>query len=136
MSRMMDKTVVLLAVLALFLGLTCSAKEPGKIVIGYSMPEQIDEFQITLTEGLQDEAKELGIELILLDSQNDPAKQASDMEDLIVMGVDLILVAPMDADAIVPSIIKANTANIPVMTMDRGANGGEVLSHSAVDNYG
>jgi ribose transport system substrate-binding protein len=99
------------------------------------MPQQIDEFQINLTEGLQDEAEELGIQLVLVDSQNDPAKQAGDMEDLIAQEVDLILVAPMDADAIVPSVEKANEAGIPVMTIDRGSNGGEILSHSAIDNY-
>lgn len=84
---------------------------------------------------MQDTAEELGIELIVLDSENKVEKQAADMEDLILRGVDMIMVSPWDADAIVPSIEKANEAGIPVMTLDRGANGGEIISHAALDNY-
>lgn len=143
MNRIIAKLRFILGVLVLMAMLASCAKatpeakpeEPEKIIIGYSMPQQIDEFQINLTEGLKDEAKELGIELVLVDSQNSPEKQTADMEDLIAQGVDLILVAPMDADAIVPSVEKANEAGIPVVTIDRGSNGGEILSHSAIDNY-
>lgn len=110
-------------------------QEEKKIVVAYSHPQLIDKFQLDLRDGLVDEAKELGIELLLVDSENKVDKQAADMEDIISQGVDLILVAAMDADAIVPSIEQANAAGIPVMTIDRGANGGEVLSHSALDNY-
>lgn len=106
-----------------------------QIVIGYSMPQLIDKFQTDLKDGLVDEAKDLGVILLLIDSENKPEKQAADMEDLITLKVDLILVAPFDADAIVPSVLKANEAGIPVMTIDRGSNGGEILSHSALDNY-
>ncbi|RLC76656.1 MAG: D-ribose ABC transporter substrate-binding protein, partial [Chloroflexi bacterium] len=49
-------------------------------------------------------------------------------------GVDVLMVNPTDADAIVPSIQKANEAGIPVFTIDRGAAGGEVVSHIASDN--
>jgi ribose transport system substrate-binding protein len=56
------------------------------------------------------------------------------MEDLIAQGVDAILVNPTDGDAIVPSIEAANAAGIPVFTIDRSANGGEVVSHIASDN--
>jgi ribose transport system substrate-binding protein len=48
--------------------------------------------------------------------------------------VDAILVNPTDADAIVPSILAANEAGIPVFTIDRAAAGGEVVSHIASDN--
>lgn len=40
----------------------------------------------------------------------------------------------MDSDAIVPAIEAANNANIPVILMDRGASGGEVLTTVASDN--
>jgi len=48
--------------------------------------------------------------------------------------VSAILVNPTDSDAVVPSIEKANAAGIPVFTVDRGANGGVVVSHIASDN--
>jgi ribose transport system substrate-binding protein len=84
---------------------------------------------------MQDEAEELGIELIIVDSENRVEKQAADIEDLLVRDVDLMFIAPWDADAIIPSIEKVNEADIPVMTLDRGSNGGEILSHAAIDQY-
>ena len=45
-----------------------------------------------------------------------------------------MLVNPTDAAAIVPSIQRANEAGIPVFTIDRAAEGGEVVSHIASDN--
>ena len=68
-------------------------------------------------------ADQAGIELIVVDSQDDPAREATNIEDLIQQGVDAILVNPTDADAVVPSIQKANQANIPVFTIDRGQTG-------------
>ena len=56
------------------------------------------------------------------------------MEDLIQQKVDAILVNPTDSDAVTPSIMKANAAGIPVLTIDRGASGGQVLCHVASDN--
>ncbi|MFQ5859645.1 MAG: substrate-binding domain-containing protein, partial [Anaerolineae bacterium] len=39
-----------------------------------------------------------------------------------------------DADAVVPSVQKANEAGIPVLTVDRSASGGDIVSHIASDN--
>jgi len=129
------------AVLVLVMVAGCAAPTPvatptpEKIVIGWSAPSAIDPFQINLWDGMKATAEELGIELIVLDSENKVEKQAADMEDLILRNVDMIIVSPWDADAIIPSIEKANEAGIPVMTLDRGTNGGEIISHAAIDNY-
>lgn len=44
-----------------------------------------------------------------------------------------IIVDTCDSDAIVPAIESCNEAGIPVFTMDRKANGGEVVSHIGYD---
>ena len=41
---------------------------------------------------------------------------------------------PTDSDAVTAAIESANSANIPVITVDRSANGGKVVSHIASDN--
>jgi ribose transport system substrate-binding protein len=102
--------------------------------LGLSLSTLDNPFFVTLKDGAEEAAGRSGVELIVVDSQNDPAKEATNMEDLIQQGVDAILVNPTDADAVVPSIIKANEAEIPVFTIDRGANGGVVISHIASDN--
>nr|WP_238402360.1 substrate-binding domain-containing protein [Peptoniphilus asaccharolyticus] len=41
---------------------------------------------------------------------------------------------PTDSDAVAAAVMNANQAGIPVITLDRASNGGEVLSHIASDN--
>ncbi len=91
-------------------------------------------FFVTLKEGVEKKAQELGYDLVILDSQNDSAKEMTNTEDLTVRGVDAILLNPTDSDAAANSVRAANRAEIPVVTLDRGANGGNVVSHVASDN--
>ncbi|WP_261817854.1 ribose ABC transporter substrate-binding protein RbsB [Vibrio gallicus] len=91
-------------------------------------------FFVTMKDGAEAKAKELGYNLIVLDSQNDPSKELSNVEDLTVRGVKAILINPTDSDAVSNAIRMANRSNIPVLTLDRGANRGDVVSHIASDN--
>lgn len=91
-------------------------------------------FFVTLKEGAEAKAAEAGVELIVLDSQNDAAKELSNMEDLLTQGVDFVLINPTDSDAVVNAIKAANKAGVPVITLDRGANAGDVVTHVASDN--
>lgn len=91
-------------------------------------------FFVTLKDGAVGEAKKAGINLIVLDSQNDPAKEIANVEDLLSKGVAAILINPTDSDAVGNAIKMANRAKIPVITLDRGANAGTVVSHIASDN--
>ena len=124
---------VLVVLLAAFPLGALHAQDDG-YTIGLSLSTLNNPFFVTLRDGAQAAADKLGVELIVLDSQDDPATEAANMEDLIAQGVDAILVNPTDTDAIVPSILAANEAGIPVFTIDRGASGGEIVSHIASDN--
>ncbi|GAA3700976.1 ribose ABC transporter substrate-binding protein RbsB [Oceanisphaera sediminis] len=91
-------------------------------------------FFVTMKEGAEQKAEELGYELIVLDSQNDPAKELANVEDLSVRGTKVLLINPTDSDAVTNAIRLANRADLPVLTLDRAANRGEVVSHIASDN--
>lgn len=91
-------------------------------------------FFVSLKEGAQAKAKELGDELIVLDSQNDPAKELANVEDITVRGADVLLINPTDSDAVGNAIAIANRKNLPVITLDRNAARGKVISHIASDN--
>ena len=106
----------------------------GKFTMGLSLSTLNNPFFVTLRDGALDTAKKLGIELIVLDAQDNPAKQLNDIEDLIQQRVDLIIINPTDSDAIVSAVESANEAGIPVITVDRAANGGKVVCHIASDN--
>jgi len=105
-----------------------------KFTLGLSVSTLNNPFFVTLVSGAQEAADAAGAELIVLDAQDDSATEAANIDDLIAQGVDAILINPTDSDAIVPSILAANDAGIPVFTVDRSASGGDVVSHIASDN--
>ncbi|MEG0857459.1 MAG: ribose ABC transporter substrate-binding protein RbsB [Terrisporobacter sp.] len=104
-------------------------KKIGLIVSTLNNP-----FFVDLKSGIESEAKKLGYDIVVLDSQNDPAKEVSNMEDISVKDVDVVLLNPVDSDSAIASVMVANNLDLPVITVDRAANGGEVVSHVASDN--
>jgi len=91
-------------------------------------------FFVTLRDGAMKQAKAVGIDLIVLDSQNDSAKEVSNVEDLVSQKVVAILINPTDSDAVGAAIKLANREKLPVITLDRGASSGTVVAHIASDN--
>ncbi|XKH50562.1 ribose ABC transporter substrate-binding protein RbsB [Chryseomicrobium palamuruense] len=102
--------------------------------IGFSVSTLNNPFFVTLTDGAEAKAEELGAEMTVVDAQDNASKQASDVEDLIQQGVDFILINPVDSAAVAAAVESANAAGIPVITLDRSAEGGEVVAHVASDN--
>ena len=76
-------------------------------------------FFVTMKDGAEAKAKELGYDLIVLDSQNDPSKELSNIEDLTIRGVKAILINPTDSDAVSNAIRMANRSKIPDPAMRR-----------------
>ncbi|MDC7217819.1 MAG: ribose ABC transporter substrate-binding protein RbsB [Spirochaetales bacterium] len=128
----MKKFMTLAMALVLTLGLSVSAQAKETLALVVSTLN--NPFFVTLKDGAVKKAKDMGYELIVLDSQNDPAKELANVEDLTVRGVKAILINPTDSDAVVNAIRLANRSKIPVLTLDRGASAGKVASHIASDN--
>lgn len=113
---------------------SAGASAGADITIGFAISSFDNDFFVTLAAGAEDAAAEAGVTLTVSDAGGDAATQASQVEDFITQAVDVILLNPVDSDAIVASVEAANEAGIPVITVDRGATGGEVVSHIASDN--
>lgn len=123
-----------LTALALLLGATVSANALAKDTIALVVSTLNNPFFVSLKEGAQKEADKLGYTLVVLDSQNNPAKELANVQDLTVRGTRVMLINPTDSDAVGNAVKMANQANIPVITLDRVASQGKVVSHVASDN--
>ena len=106
----------------------------NKPKIGMVLSTLNNPFFVNMKDGAEKEAEKLGYDLVVLDSQNDPAKERANVEDLIQLGVIALLINPTDSDAVVKTVEVANKSNIPVITLDRQADGGKITSHIASDN--
>lgn len=120
--------------LALALGFVFSTSAMAQETIALAISTLDNPFFVTLKEGAEKKAQELGYNLIVLDSQNDPAKELANVEDVTVRGAKVLLINPTDSEAVVNAVAIANKKHIPVVTLDRGANKGDVISHIASDN--
>src|SRR5690625_1737905 len=139
-------SIVLIVVLA-----ACSLDKPGSdsddkgadgasdgestdIKVGFSVSTLNNPFFVDLRDGAEETAEEEGIDIVVADAQDDGSKQINDIEDLLQQGIDLLLVNPTDDEAVIAGIEAANDADIPVITVDRSAADGEVVTHIASDN--
>ncbi len=131
---------LLLALTLTFTLIACSTTgESGegsteKETVGLVISTLNNPFFVDLKEGAEAEAENLGLDLIVLDSQDDPATELQNVEDLLTRGVSVILINPTDSDAVGNAVKTANEKNVPVITLDRGSNAGMVTSHIASDN--
>jgi ribose transport system substrate-binding protein len=119
----------------LFLGLLAfSAKaHAAGLVIGFSQVTLQSPFYVELKEGAEAAAKAGGDQLIFLDANGDVNKQNNDIQDLIARGVNVLILNPVNPQAVAPSIEAAKAAGIPVITVDRPVDKG-AIAHVGRDN--
>lgn len=141
----MKKIGVFFIVLSLMVLSACSMEsglikeQPKKessqdVKIGVSISTLNNPFFVSVKDGIVKEAKKKGMETVVVDAQDDTSKQISGIEDLILKGVDVLVINPTDSAAISSSVLSANEAGIPVITIDRSAEDGEVATFIASDN--
>lgn len=125
--------VTLLALSLALLPMTVSA-ETKAYTIGFAVSTLTNPFFVTMKDAAVAKAAELGVDLVVLDAQDSAETQASQIEDLITRGVSLLIINPVDSDAIGTSVIACNDAKIPVITVTRASNSGTVVQHLDIDN--
>lgn len=109
-----------------------SASSKGSI--GLSVSTQNNPFFVTLVEGAEEQAKALDLDLTVVDAGDDVVKQINDIDDLVSKNVKVIIVNPVDSDAVAPAVRLAKAAGIKVIAVDRAVNGESVSCQIASDN--
>ena len=108
--------------------------DPNNLKIGVSLSTLNNPFFVAIKTGVMNAANKEHMQVKVADAQNDSAKQNNDVEDLIQQGVDILLINPVDSDAISSAILLANQSGIPVITIDRSATKGNVVTFIASNN--
>lgn len=108
-----------------------------KLTIGFSALTLTNPFFKVIADSMTAEAAKHGYEVVVVTGERDVKKQADQVNEFIVRGVDAIVLNPCDSQSIGPAIEKANEAGIPVFTNDIKYDGkqGKVVCHVATDNY-
>ncbi len=115
-------------------GCDSSSKKVSKADIGLSVSTQNNPFFVTLVEGAEKAAKDAGVELTVVDAGDDATKQVSDIEDLVSKNIKVLIVNPVDSDAVSGAVQDAIDAGVKVIAVDRVVNDVDVDCTIASDN--
>ena len=123
-------SIVLALVMILSLASIASAEEKT-LKVGVSWAHYNDALFYAWGDGIEQvlktQAPEHGytnVEIISVVAEDDAAKQASDISDLLTQGCNVIIAYAFDNQAITSSIKEANEAGVPIVLWDRDTAAG------------
>lgn len=128
------RAVGLLAACALTVPAVAGCDRGGNTDLGLALSTLNNPFFVGIKKGAQAEAAARGLKINITDAQNDPVQQVNQMETFTSQDVRAAVINPVDSDAAVPAVGVANRAKVPVISIDRGVNGGTVGTTIASDN--
>ena len=89
-----------------------------ELVIGLSLPTQREERWVRDKEVIEEYAKNKGVTVKVENADYDAVKQASQVENLISQGIDVLILVPIDSLAATAMVEKAHKAGIKVISYD------------------
>lgn len=95
-----------------------TGKIDKQIIIGLAIAGMSSAYLMPVAEYAKKEAEAQGAKLVLMDAQWDAQKQADQIANLIAQKVDAIILNPVDAKSLLPSLKKVKEAKIPVINLN------------------
>src|SRR3954454_7323337 len=121
-----------ISALAVLPAFTAQAKDAKKI--GLAVANLQADFFNQIKQSVEKYAKEKGIEVITVDAKGDSATQVSQVQDLITQNIDALIYIPAGATAAAVPVKAAKAAGIPVVNVDRNADGAPGDTFIATDS--
>jgi ribose transport system substrate-binding protein len=122
--------VLVAAAVAGSAGQSSSARASADYRIGLVLPDLSNLYIAGIRDGAVAQGKKSGAE-ILVKGTNDAAGQTNAMLAYVGAKVDAIIVDPIDSNAIITAVKKANDAKIPVIAVQSNVNGGKTATFIA-----
>lgn len=145
---MKKKVLAVLLTVAMSISLAaCGGSSEGEdkeIKIAYIVKAKTDEFWTAMEKGAYAYAEANGVELSFQapEKETDVEKQVQMVENAVIKGFDAIILSAADSKSLVPAIVKANNANIPVILVNDiideealSAEDGHVETYVGIDQY-
>jgi ribose transport system substrate-binding protein len=134
------RSVLLIGLLAL-LATTCTGKREGKtggapLRIAVIPKGTTHHYWKSVRAGALQAAQELGVEVVWQGppKEDDRQMQIQVVQNFISQNVAAIVLAPLDAEALVPPVVAARNRRIPVVIIDSGLHSDAYASYIATDN--
>jgi ribose transport system substrate-binding protein len=105
----------------------------GSKKIGVSM-SFLNQFYAAAVEGMQDEAKKQGYELVVVNANSNSSQQVSQVQNLVSQQVGAVIFAQLDAASGGASLGAADSANVPVIAIDQVPAAGNYVTYIGSDS--
>jgi len=100
-----------------------SMAQPKKTVIGIGQPNVEHPYRVGgINKAKEWAAKHPEVELVIADGRRNSAVQLSGLEDLLVRGVDVLIISPNDSNALTAIAGQAKGKKVPLVVFDRRLN--------------
>jgi ribose transport system substrate-binding protein len=93
-----------------------------KITVAYSQAELINEWRVSNQKEMEEKAAKYGVNFITTNAEQNPAKQLSDVQNLLAQHPDVLVVSPLESAALVPVVAMCDEAKVPLIIIDRTIN--------------
>src|SRR5271154_1574969 len=90
--------------------------------VGFAQTESNNPWRLAETASMKAEAEKLGWQLVYTDAASSAAKEVSDVNSLIAQGVDVIFLVPREERPLIPAVMAAKKAGIPLLLIDRAVD--------------
>ena len=135
--------VVLSCLLSIVIGLVLSRSGSAPIssgkrlrpLIGLSLDTLKEERWQRDRDNFVKKAAELKVDVKVQSANGDDVRQVSDVQSLITEGVDVIVIAPHNGDAMAKAVRLAHEAGIPVLSYDRLIRNCDLDLYMTFDNF-
>ncbi|MCD6351726.1 MAG: substrate-binding domain-containing protein [Armatimonadetes bacterium] len=104
--------------------------------IGFAQTTLSEPWRVKMRDDMIAAAKEHAdeVELITNQADNDDARQAANVEDLVTQGIDLLIISPHTAEGLTSVVEKVYDHGIPVITLDRNIASDKYTCFIGADN--
>jgi ribose transport system substrate-binding protein len=90
--------------------------------VGFAQTESNNPWRLAQTQSMKDEAAKRGWQLVYTDANSSAAKQVADVDSMIAQHVDVIFLSPREEKPLIPAVMKAKKAGIPLFLIDRSVD--------------
>lgn len=114
---------ILAASAALMATTSLALAQDDKGLVVFSQAGMENEWRVMNTQEMERAFTEAGYEFVWTNANSDPAKQLSDIEDLLARAPQLLVVAPIEFEPLAPVPGMADEAEVPLIVVDRALPG-------------
>ncbi len=135
--------VVLSCLISVVIGVVLSRSGAGPVsstkrvrpLIGLSLDTLKEERWQRDRDNFVKKVADLGVDVKVQSANGDDVRQVSDVQSLITEGVDVIVIAPHNGDAMAKAVSLAHDAGIPVLSYDRLIRNCDLDLYMTFDNF-